>query len=757
MKKSKFIAAAALFTLASCTVSDEVFTGAENLTQQQQDENVISFGTYVGKTGVTRTGYDQDMTTDRLKTEGFGVFGYYTNASGYFHSAKEDGSTPLTNIGSASKPNFMYNEKVTWNSLLGDSYITKWTYSPIKYWPNEVASGAVDDQENDASNAQATTTNTKGGIVSFFAYAPWVDLSTALTGTGIVGINGTTGLTGTNVGNDKAGDPTVTYKLASSGNNVDLLWGTKGNTSSNVLASTQEQEYVTKDGTNFSDPKLAVNVNLTKQKTNGVVDFLFKHALSKLGGTTVPFSKDNKNGLMVVLDLDDMMGAETGGAIEVSGGKNLTKVMIKSITISNDLNGDGKINDSSLGGNPGKNDEYNNYTGTLNLATGEWTFDPSTAETAASTNVINHVVDNTGTSAKLRSELDDATTATKDAGWFNTSNTTDPGVTTTPQNVYNAEAKPFVLFPSSSPIKLRFSIDYVVRTYDSKLKGNFSEVEQIINKIVTFPTLKMNKYYSILMHLGLTSVKFTATVADWESTTGTDADGDGEIDLIQEDVYLPRNVGGLLVTWSSDKAGSKGATITVSDTKYYVDNVEHALTPATVTSDPTGASISTSTITLPDNTALSDRNIALTISGTDGGVTYTSNTYNVTQYGRVPESAAITWTADPTSTTLTKAGQDITFTSITAVTVDGKESDATGAASATAFSSLDVSSDYALLFVDNATGKKATWISADATKITTLTNGTAANRTATLYIVSANKRIPVKSGGSNVTFTQPGA
>ena len=80
MKKSKFIAAAALFTLASCTVSDEVFTGAENLTQQQQDENVISFGTYVGKTGVTRAGYEGDLTNTSIReaTAGFGVFGYYS-------------------------------------------------------------------------------------------------------------------------------------------------------------------------------------------------------------------------------------------------------------------------------------------------------------------------------------------------------------------------------------------------------------------------------------------------------------------------------------------------------------------------------------------------------------------------------------------------------------------------------------------------------------------------------------------------------
>ena len=69
-----------------------------------------------------------DLTT--LKEEAFGVLAYYTN--GY-------------NWSNASPPNFMYNQKVNWNS-------TKWEYSPVKYWP------IVPDDK-----------------VSFFAYAPHDD------------------------------------------------------------------------------------------------------------------------------------------------------------------------------------------------------------------------------------------------------------------------------------------------------------------------------------------------------------------------------------------------------------------------------------------------------------------------------------------------------------------------------------------------------------------------------------------------------
>ena len=731
------------------------------------------------------------MTTDRLKnlggetSGGFGVFAYYTKTDLYKNSgatSNEAGSV------TAYAPNFMYNQQVSWNNTLGDDYVTKWTYSPIKYWPNEVQSytnnpatnDGIDDQEDDKNDSNAYTDYEQGGNVSFFAYAPYVNTVTFSTKDWDLDVQSGEFMNSTDkyseqdgvsgilkfTGNNAAEDPKVSYRLALNGNNVDLLWGTKGNTSSNVKNAFQDKEYVWETSP-VAQGVGPVNTNLTKQKTNGVVDIEFKHALAKIGGTTIPYSADSKNGLMVVLDLDDMKGAEVGGQIETDATYTKTKVTIKDITITTDLDGDGKVAKT-----PDTNGEYAKFNGVLNLATGIWNVTSTTA-TAEGVNAITHIVNTTGTSGgKLKEKLDentydaDGSTAgiQKDKDWFETADaahTGSPGVTTVPQNVYEEEANPLVFFPypssEASKLKLRFKIDYVVRTFDENLHLGYSEVEQVVNKIVTFPELLMNKHYSILMHLGLTSVKFTAKVSDWDTTTGVDADGDGEIDLIQEDVYLPRNVGGLLTTWSSDKAGSKGATITVSDTKYYVDDVEKALTPTTVTSNPTGATISTPTITLPDNTTLSDRNIALTISGTEGGVTYTSNTYNVTQYGRIPESAAITWTADPTSTALTKAGQDITFTSITAVTVDGKESDATGAASATAFSSLDVSSDYALLFVDNATGKKATWISADATKITTLTNGTAANRTATLNIVSANKRIPVKSGGSNVVFTQPGA
>lgn len=72
------------------------------------------------------------LTTDNLSSAG--VFAYFTN--GAF-----DAST--------AQPNFMYNQKLEKSS-------TAWTYSPLKYWPNN---------ENDR--------------ITFVAYAPYVDEATS--------------------------------------------------------------------------------------------------------------------------------------------------------------------------------------------------------------------------------------------------------------------------------------------------------------------------------------------------------------------------------------------------------------------------------------------------------------------------------------------------------------------------------------------------------------------------------------------------
>ena len=73
---------------------------------------------------------------------------------------------------------------------------------------------------------------------------------------------------------------------------------------------------------------------------------------------------------------------------------------------------------------------------------------------------------------------------------------------------------------------------------------NKVKVEQTISKVITFSEpIQLNKMYNIIIHLGLTSVKFTATVEDWEETN-VDTDNDPSTPDAPQQVDLPINVSG---------------------------------------------------------------------------------------------------------------------------------------------------------------------------------------------------------------------
>lgn len=129
-KKNLFgwLAMAAMVMGTSCS-NDEVVN-------DYSAENAIQFGTYVGKNAGTRA---LVIGNNELKEQGFGVYAAYTKLSDF--DATVHGM------------NFMNNTKVTYTEGTG------WTYSPLKYWPNNT------DEK-----------------VSFFAYAPY-DEAYNLTGT----------------------------------------------------------------------------------------------------------------------------------------------------------------------------------------------------------------------------------------------------------------------------------------------------------------------------------------------------------------------------------------------------------------------------------------------------------------------------------------------------------------------------------------------------------------------------------------------
>lgn len=155
MKKIMILAAAAALALVACAKVETI--------QNTNEENAIVFGAYSGKVVETKT---SAITTSTLTS--FGVYAYYTDGANWSASAT---------------PNFMFNQSVS------GSHAGGFTYSPLKYWPNETSDK-----------------------LSFFAYAPYMTMSNGIE---------------EESENTDTGAPTIKYTMpALEANQVDLLWAT---------------------------------------------------------------------------------------------------------------------------------------------------------------------------------------------------------------------------------------------------------------------------------------------------------------------------------------------------------------------------------------------------------------------------------------------------------------------------------------------------------------------------------------------------
>jgi len=650
-----------------------------------------------------------------------------------------------------------------------------------KYWPNEIPNSAVDDQDDDTSSDPATTTNLNGGKLSFFAYAPYVDASLSST-YGIIKINESTTLTGSastpsengpsGAGNQKRGNPTVQYKIAQGASetakNVDLLWGKYNMTDKNALNQNNEGGRVygnwlaagsADNFGNVSEDKTVygvqmpegyeTNINLTKQSTNGTVGFLFKHALSKIGGPQV--GDGPVNGLMAILDIDDFKGAETGGTKE-----DVTIVTIKSIKIENATGKDAAASE---------NEKKFWDTATLDLATGHWNFNTPAADLLYEIGDLNTDTRNATLNPLLaepehNSDHKWATDHIQDvvstpANWAAFYKSATDGdvkgvLTTKAQNVYkDSEESPLFFFPGSKP-DLNITIDYVVRTKDENLKLGYSEVEQVITKHITFANpVEMNKQYNLLMHIGLTSVKFTATVSDWDNTT--DTNGDGEVEEIT-DVFVPRNVGGIIASYSD--AASNATSLAATETPYYYEDAVKKTIGTTWVGFEGGHPAwitdvaNNGTLTLTANTSYQDRTGTIRIKDKTATDAYVYSDYiTITQKGRIPEAATVTWSTDPAlGTYKAVGGQTVPYAS-SSVMISGKESD-----NSTVFSGADHTSEYIFAFSTNSSNfvDDVNWITVDGSNFVVAPNTTGSPRTAQLYVYIQGKYVPVTS----TTLTQ---
>ena len=465
MKKFALFALAAAGILSSCSQSSDLVNDLPTPSKEQKEEKTpISFDTYNAKSAVVRSsraGYAGDMTTAMLQKEGFGVIAYYTGSDDYSTWTKE-------------APNFMYNTKVSVAGADGTSPSNDpWTYSPTVYWPNGNAT---------ADNVGAAGTG--GGKLSFFAYAPYVAVTPS---TGVVTSATTTGIKALS-SNSATSAPTLTYSLDGG---VDLLWGTAG--ANDVTVGNAAQA-----GATLTGGKADVNVDLTKMKTNGKINFLFKHALAQI------------NSLKVVADIDNN-GAATGGSL------SNTKIYVEKVTLANGLT-TGENPESTIIGN-----------GTFDLTTGIWTAGSERENVAF--NVAAASVKTDADLAMNTAIQIPATTPNVNPGvteWEDIFST--PGVTTTATNVFDGISTK--LIPGSGQT-LKITIKYWVTTKDSNLSKGYTWIPQEVTKTISLGNIEMNKSYGIVMHLGLTSVKFTATVSDWVAA-GSEVRADLPVNVVAE-------------------------------------------------------------------------------------------------------------------------------------------------------------------------------------------------------------------------------
>lgn len=241
MKKNFYVGLIALtaLTVTSCSNDDVVM-------QSPEVNKAIEFGTYVGRDAVSRGSViTQDgstsgtaTTTLSLKVKGFGVFAYYTNESSYV--AEDD---PNTQDKESSPCNFMYNQLVNWPVNAAD-----WTYSPIKYWPND-----------------------PGDKLTFFAYAPYDDADAGQGEVDNISFNAQT---------DMSGDPIISFTVNNEvKNQQDLLWSRTENI--DKVKNQLPQNGIT---------------------TTDEITFNFAHALSRIGFTVRAVTDEVSAGTEKLLD-----------------------------------------------------------------------------------------------------------------------------------------------------------------------------------------------------------------------------------------------------------------------------------------------------------------------------------------------------------------------------------------------------------------------------------------------------------------------
>ncbi len=506
MNKILLFAATVAAMLASCSSDDLSLTSSTSSKQLLTDEygNPGCFFDGNSQRSLTRAGYAGVMDNDQLKTNGFGVFGYYTNLNEYDQ---------------LSKPNFMYNEKVVYS---GGS----WTYSPIKYWPNEYGSKAQSDDVDK---------------LTFFAYAPFT-ANTPATGKVAEDKVGITGFTRHNA----TGDPYVKYVGSLDPTQcVDLCWG--------VADPSADVEWKTIQGGSqpISKGMPWINVQRPEKSLGQKMKFFFKHALAQLN---------------VQIDADVNTNTHGAGA-EVDA---KSKVYVRSIT----FNGFAMKGALNLNNDAANTPNWKGYN---------CSNEPIVAEEYTIYDGMKDGQEGTGYKASNEKVTGLNPTIIQTKKWSEQAAT--DGVQKAAKNLFNNTdaTAPIYVIPTGDNMSV--TIVYDIETKDDNLAGTVSDnetngvsIKSEISKTITLTSgdalkLEAGKKYTIQLHLGLSQVEFDAVVSDWDDSAAAGeawlpengAPGPNSISISGADALAANNYAGQLtatvtpaevdqtVTWSSSK------------------------------------------------------------------------------------------------------------------------------------------------------------------------------------------------------------
>ncbi len=599
MKKSYLILAAAALTLglASCS-NDESLAEAPKAVETSVDDGAIGFDAYVNRS-TTRAGATGELTTSTasspqisLQAEGFGVFGYYGDGVVY---------------GPTLKPDFFYNQKVSG---------ADWTYSPIKYWPNEFGQSAESDGQD---------------RLTFFAYAPWVNVTPA---TGRIASGSTTsGIIGL-TSNTTTGDPYVKYSVDfDPENRVDLCYGV----SANGLSSSV-------DDANSPNAIAAGKpyIDVFKPKTGDKIKFDFKHALAALN---------------VVIDAD--IDEESHGTTGYLDGN--TKIYVREVTFEG-FTDNGMLNlsssttplwyEMSTANTLISAGKVTIYDGRSNGKEGQTNGD-ATNETPKDLNetIIQKATTTNGVPAASQVNLFNSTTA-------------------------NA---PIYVIPTGQQLKVTITYDVETADeklagFLSDGTTHGSSIENKITKNITFNsgsalTLEAGKLYTVSLHLGMTSVKFDAEVSPWPTATTAD---NTDLPINKAGTYA---VGGTH-TITAPAAGVTNAKLQISgltNSATLTTTPDGTVVTAATCTTPVGAATQDVTYSVAANTTFYKKSGSITLAET--GAATSTTIITVSQSAQALGLSVASLDAAGTKITLNSTGafantadwSDVTKTKLTVI------------------------------------------------------------------------------------------